>query len=209
LNKDSLAYLVIHGQGSTFKIFQKNTWKTLSPLSLAKWITDSIAYDGKNIVLLSCSDSVSNQKLANALGNLDKAAQRKIRKVIAWDETVELYENGFIQGSGSCRSFESFNLSTSVVLMPVGIGNLPPQGTPSVLLTPRTPQTDVIWNLASKGATATEIKALLKSWGNFRTNFIKHNNTNTQLIQRGCLWQLFYSQSRCYFGSLVIFKIYR
>jgi hypothetical protein len=117
--KDGYAYLAIHGKGSFFLIFEANIWKTIPHKSLARWINENPAvYKGRDIVLLSCGDPVSSQKLADALGALDKAANLTIRKIIAWDNEVAIYENGAIRGIGTCKIYEagkkSIVLTTSV-----------------------------------------------------------------------------------------------
>jgi hypothetical protein len=103
--KDAYAYLAIHADGSLFKIFENTSWNLISHKSLAKWIADNRAYDGRDVILLSCNDAVSSQNLANALGELDKVAKRKSRKIIAWDGKVHIYSNGYIMGRGACKGY--------------------------------------------------------------------------------------------------------
>ncbi|MEN9610678.1 MAG: hypothetical protein RLZZ628_1492 [Bacteroidota bacterium] len=106
--KDAYAYLAIHGVDAVFKIFEADIWKTITHKSLARWINDNPnTYKDKDIVLLSCGDTVSSQKLADALGALDKAAKIKIRKIIAWSGEVAIFENGYIRGIGKCKIYEA------------------------------------------------------------------------------------------------------
>jgi hypothetical protein len=65
---------------------------------------------------LSCGDTVSSQKLANALGALDKAAQLKMRKIIAWNDEVALYETGAIRGIGRCKIYEASKKSIELTI---------------------------------------------------------------------------------------------
>jgi hypothetical protein len=109
--KDNYAYIAIHGDSSGFKIFEDNRLKPMPILSLAKWIVDNKAYNGKTLVLLSCNDTLSSQKLTNTLRNLDKIANPKLapRKVIGWDEELLLYKNGYIFGESKCKLYEASN----------------------------------------------------------------------------------------------------
>jgi hypothetical protein len=134
------AYIAIHGKGGVFKILEGNTWKTITHKSLAKWIANERTYDNKTIVLLSCANKSSTQKLANYLAVLDKAAKRSIRKVIGWDNNVVLYANGYIRGYGACRRFspQVSNLPLPEILLnndiPKGKGVYPPLKTKYVVL---------------------------------------------------------------------------
>jgi hypothetical protein len=117
--KDAYAYLAIHGNDSTFLIFESNSWKTISHKSLARWINENpTIYKDKDIVLLSCGDTISSQKLADALGALDKAAKIKIRRIIAWNGEVALYETGAIRGIGTCKIYEAGKKS---IVLTVGV----------------------------------------------------------------------------------------
>jgi hypothetical protein len=97
ITDNSKVYLAIHGEGEVFKIYHKGELKEFSHRSLAKYISNNPSFDGKDIVLLSCSDATSAQNLANKLGNN--------RKVIAWEGEVEVFENGYIKGKGACKEF--------------------------------------------------------------------------------------------------------
>jgi hypothetical protein len=122
--KNAYAYLAIHGAGSEFKIFEKNAWKTIPSQSLAECVfkSDSL-YNGLTIVLLTCSDTSSTRKFADALGDLDEKAKRKLRPVIGWDGSVTIYENGFIDGDGVCRLFTPFAGSKVQPMTQVPRGN--------------------------------------------------------------------------------------
>jgi hypothetical protein len=155
--KDDKAYIAIHGQGKVFRIIVDNTWKTITHRSLAKWISDNPIYNGKNIVLLSCSDKNSTQKLANSLGLLDKAAKRPVRKVIGWDYNVVLYSNGYIRGYGLCRSFSPQAGVTPPIAPDILLDANVPKGT-NLAPTPRT--TYVLLSSASAGYTQAELEAI-------------------------------------------------
>jgi hypothetical protein len=105
--KDSMAYIAIHGDKNIFKIFEDNTWKSVTHRSLAKWIVENKAYDGKTIVLLSCSNLASAEKLSITLANFDQKAKKAIHKIIAWEGKVDLYESGRILGLGACKLFQA------------------------------------------------------------------------------------------------------
>jgi hypothetical protein len=62
------AYVVVHANEDGFKIFENGAWTPISHQSLAQWIVDhGSIYDNKTIVLLSCNNATSSQKLADAL----------------------------------------------------------------------------------------------------------------------------------------------
>jgi hypothetical protein len=84
LPKTTYAYVVIHGDGGFFKIFENNRWEIMAPNSLARWLANNQSYHNKTIVLLSCSNTSSTQALSNALAKLDTTAnpRREIRPVI-------------------------------------------------------------------------------------------------------------------------------
>jgi hypothetical protein len=140
MTNNSYAYIAIHGKSDVFKIIEGNTWKTITHKSLAKWIANERTYDNKTIVLLSCANKSSSQKLANSLAVLDKAAKRPLRKVIGWDNNVVLYANGYIRGYGACRRFspQAGNLPLPEILLnndiPKGKGIYPPLKTKYVVL---------------------------------------------------------------------------
>jgi hypothetical protein len=130
LLKDNYAYIVIHGTIGNFNIFENNAWKRISHKSLAKWIAENRAYDSKTIILLSCANAASTQKLIDALAVLDKTAKRTtIRKIIAWDKNVVLYNNGYIKGYGTCRAFSSPTANGIKVLPKTLLNKEIPNGT--------------------------------------------------------------------------------
>jgi Bacterial CdiA-CT RNAse A domain len=112
--KDTLAYVAIHGDKSVFKIVEDNIWKTITHRSLAKWIAETPAYNGKTIVLLSCSNLASAEKLSSSLTALDQKAGKPLHRIIAWEGKVDLFANGRINGLGACKIYQSGK--SSVVL---------------------------------------------------------------------------------------------
>jgi hypothetical protein len=121
--KDSLAYIAIHGDKNLFKIFEDNTWKSITHRSVAKWIVENRAYDGKTIVLLSCSNLTSAEKLSITLANFDQKAKKAIHKIIAWEGKVDLYENGRILAMSTCKLFQA-GKSSLVSNPPKGTNNV-------------------------------------------------------------------------------------
>jgi hypothetical protein len=105
--KDTLAYVAIHGDKSVFKIVEDNIWKTITHRSLAKWIAETPAYNGKTIVLLSCSNLTSAEKLSISLTALDQKAGKPLHRIIAWEGKVDLFANGRIEGLGVCKIYQS------------------------------------------------------------------------------------------------------
>jgi hypothetical protein len=95
-------YLAIHSDGKSFKVFKDGQWQGISHHSVAKWIVDNVP-SGKPIVLLSCNNPQSSQKLANILGRIDP---NNPRQLISWEGRVSLFENGYIDGEGKCFLYE-------------------------------------------------------------------------------------------------------
>ncbi|MEN9612947.1 MAG: hypothetical protein RLZZ628_3761 [Bacteroidota bacterium] len=119
--KDTLAYVAIHGDKNVFKIIEDNIWKTITHRSLAKWIAETPAYNGKTIVLLSCSNLSSAEMLSTSLTNLDVKAAKPLHKIVAWEGKVNIFENGRIEGLGVCKIFQS-GKSSIMLNVPKGTG---------------------------------------------------------------------------------------
>jgi hypothetical protein len=158
-----------------------NTWKTISHQSLAKWIADNRRYDTLTLVLLSCSDMTSTQLLANQLVHYDTTAtpRRNIRKIIGWDNEVELYENGYVDGYGVCRMFSPQLVGTKQpptpsiladVIAPHGTNLLPDETIHYVVLGKNSPERDFILALKDPQVTAKQalnpdyLNKLANSW---------------------------------------------
>ncbi len=182
--KDNYTYVVVHGVGSTFKIWEGNFWNTITELSLANRIA-SKCIDTKPIVLLSCSDTIATQNLANALAKLDTSAnpKRAMRPVIGWDGDVVLFENGMIQGYGACRLFSAAIAGQKIPVarllsdpaIPLGTNQPITDGMASVTLArPLSPEGEKIDNLRVNGQPLTleQRNTLLDAWRDAKTKFI-------------------------------------
>ncbi|MEY4937534.1 MAG: hypothetical protein RIS64_3893 [Bacteroidota bacterium] len=198
--KDKYGYLAIHGEGSAFKIVEGNTWKTISHKSLAKWIADNRTYDTLTLVLLSCSDTTSTQLLANQLIHYDTTAtpKRKPRKIIGWDNEVELYANGYVDGYGFCRLFSPKVASASQnppaqllaeALIPHGSKILPDETTDYVVLCKNAPERDFILALTGTQVTTKQtlepnyLDNLAVDWRKFKVDFVKKYLENSTIIK--------------------------
>jgi hypothetical protein len=199
--KDKYAYLAIHGEGSAFKIVEGNTWKTISHQSLAKWIADNRRYDTLTLVLLSCSDMTSTQLLANQLVHYDTTAtpRRNIRKIIGWDNEVELYENGYVDGYGVCRMFSPQLAGTKQpptpsiladVIAPHGTNLLPDETIHYVVLGKNSPERDFILALKDPQVTAKQalnpdyLNKLANSWRAFKVDFVRNYLEDNTIITK-------------------------
>jgi hypothetical protein len=192
-SQDTLAYIAIHGANSTFQIVEGNTWKTISHRSLAKWIAENRAYDGKTIVLLSCSDTLSTQNLTNALALLDNAAtpKRPTRKIISWNGEVALFANGFIQGDGFCRMYAPMLSGSSkppipILLtgseIPVGSEKLPTAETPFLLMAGGRSLSDEGKRIKEVVSPA-KLQSYLVKWRAFKVRMKSNYADNPLIIQ--------------------------
>ncbi len=192
--KDTLAYIAIHGNNSTFQILDSNTWKSISHRSLAKWIAANRVYDGKTIVLLSCSDTLSTQNLVNTLALLDNAAtpKRPTRKMIGWSGEVSLYENGAIQGDGFCKLYApplSSGLKPPLPTLltgteiPMGSGKRSTPEMPFLLMAggrPLSAEGDTIKATVSPA----KLQNFLVKWRAFKVRFKENYADNPLIIQK-------------------------
>jgi hypothetical protein len=181
--KDNYAYIAIHGDNTGFNVFEDNVLKPMTNLSLAKWIADNRVYDGRTIVLLSCNDSISTQKLTNALATLDVAAKRATRKIIAWDGEMVVYDNGYLLGNGKCKQFQACSTATcnTTILtgaaVPKGIGTTPSVN--RVVLS-----SDPVSALRSTGFSLLADKIVKANWDNAsKSQFIKDFSGNIDALQ--------------------------
>lgn len=71
---------------------------------MATWIKKNYG-DANEIVLLSCGDLSSAQNLVNKLGGS--------KRVTAWEDAVEVFENGRINGAGDCRKLSPGGVANS------------------------------------------------------------------------------------------------
>jgi hypothetical protein len=183
--KDNYAYLVVHGSGKTFQCLEGTIWNRISNGDLANRIASNRAFDGKTIVLLSCSDTTATQNFANALASLDNSAipKRPLRPIIGWDGEVAIYSNGFIEGTGRCRKFAPIPLTPSTVLVganvPKGSGKTPTAGMASVLL-----MNQEGYDIGKLISDKTKASAIRLMWRSYKINFLANPN-NSRFITDG------------------------
>ncbi|MEN9610693.1 MAG: hypothetical protein RLZZ628_1507, partial [Bacteroidota bacterium] len=116
---DGRLYIVLHGEGSNFRIYHNGQELDFSHRSLARYLQSNPTFEGKDIVLLSCSNGTSAQNLANKLGGN--------RKVIAWEGEVKVFKNGRIEGAGTCKEFRAGPVVQNTT-PPIGKPNMPAIG---------------------------------------------------------------------------------
>jgi hypothetical protein len=85
---DDIIDVIIHSDGTNYKIFIDKVEQTLTPEGLAKVIARHIPKN-KKLRLLSCNNPESAKRLAEALPT---------RKIVASDSPVDLYHDGTMEG---------------------------------------------------------------------------------------------------------------
>lgn len=95
---DKNIYLVVHADGSKFKVMHNGQDIEMTHRSLANWIrsADNIPADGQ-LVLLSCVDIETAQHLSRNLG----------RSLIANDGPVNVYKNGLIEADNGFKYIDN------------------------------------------------------------------------------------------------------
>ncbi|MEY4902616.1 MAG: hypothetical protein RLZZ292_431 [Bacteroidota bacterium] len=138
--------LFIHGSSEQFSMYNQNTKKfqVITPMDVVELLeADKVT---KNIILLSSTNAVAAQKLADALGKKDQLAKRsKLRQVISWDGEVLLYSNGFIKGNGKCYQYELGMDPKELTGKAIPIGNAFSEDASDFLLTNQAPNILIDW----------------------------------------------------------------
>ncbi|MEO0043803.1 MAG: hypothetical protein RL329_3251, partial [Bacteroidota bacterium] len=113
LKKEDYVYLVIYASNDKdkFAIFSSGKIRPKSPIEFVPWLLDPAKNvdqldPNKDIVLLSSVNSTAAQSFADVFGENDKKANRRIRKIISWDEDVLLYQNGTFKAYGLCYEYQ-------------------------------------------------------------------------------------------------------
>lgn len=114
---DGRAYVIVHSTGTEFKVLHNGQEVLLSHRSLARWI-ESKGLGSQEIVLLSCNDAATAQKLANKLPNA---------KIGSWSGEVRLFDNGFVEGDGSYKLYQKNTPPATITTPPNGGKTSKPQ----------------------------------------------------------------------------------
>ncbi|SDH20922.1 hypothetical protein [Chitinophaga filiformis] len=142
---DNNIYLVVHGDGSKFRIIHQGQEIEMDHRSLARWIKKQGFPADKQLVLLSCGNIETAQ---------DVARKAKV-SIVANDGVVKVYDNGVIEAENGFKYIDkNGNIDESRKVL---IGEQKPAGKRPIRLGPARPRTGSVDEIVGNFGVTAEI----------------------------------------------------